>query len=153
MLYAGDDLTAATVRLAAPDGDAVRRAQSDPDEWGRWLEAAIAQDTIIYFSIETNNRLVGEIFLHDIVHQRSEGMLGYHIFNPADRGHGIGRAALNLLLGWVTRETGIHHLFVITRNDNAASRRLVEGAGFSYVGRGREDPERVVYDWRGSPTQ
>lgn len=148
VLYSGDDLTATAVRLTAPDIDAVRSIQPDPHEWGRWLEAAISEDAIIYFSIETDDRLVGEIFVHDIVPDRSEGMVGYHIFNPAERGQGIGRAALDLLLSWVTRETGIHHLFVITREDNDASRRLVEGAGFSYVGPAREDANRVVYEWR-----
>ena len=102
----------------------------------------------MYFSIETRGRVVEEIFIHDIVQERFEGMLGYHVFDTDERGHEIGTAALSALLDWIERETPIRRVFVISREDNVPSRRLVERAGFAYVCPAREDPHRVVYEWR-----
>jgi RimJ/RimL family protein N-acetyltransferase len=146
VLYGGPDLVEGTVRLHAPDVGAVRHAQTEPDEWGRWLDLAVIDDSILYFSISQDGRLVGEIFVHDIVPHRLEGMLGYHVFDPARRGEGIGRAALTALLDWIVDQTAIRHIFVITRDDNVRSRRLVEGVGFIAIGRAKEDEHRVVYE-------
>jgi RimJ/RimL family protein N-acetyltransferase len=148
VLYTGPALIEGEVRLVAPDVEAVRRAQTDPDDWGRWLELARTDDSVVYFSVEARARLVGEIFIHDIVHDRFDGMLGYHVFDPAVRGRGIGTAALAALLDWIARETPLRHVFVITHEDNIPSRRLVERAGFAYVGRAQEDRNRVVYEYR-----
>jgi RimJ/RimL family protein N-acetyltransferase len=152
MLYSDRELSSldSAVRLTTPDVAAVRRAQTDPGEWGRWLETAIADDSVVYFSITADSELVGEVFLHDIDDDRSEAMFGYHIFDSERRNQGIGRAALRMLFEWTAGETAIRHVFAITREDNTPSRRLIEGAGFSYVGRAREDDHRVVYDWRAS---
>jgi RimJ/RimL family protein N-acetyltransferase len=147
VLYTGPALIEGEVRLVAPDVEAVRRAQTDRDDWSRWLESALTNDSVVYFSVEARGRLVGEIFIHDVVQERFEGMLGYHVFDP-ERGQGIGTAALAALLDWIARETPIRHLFVITHKDNLASRRLVERAGFAYVGPAREDRNRVVYEYR-----
>jgi RimJ/RimL family protein N-acetyltransferase len=67
---------------------------------------------------------VGEIFIHDIVPARFEGMLGYHVFDAARRGEGVCRAALTALLDWIVDQTAFSHLVVITRGDNVRSRRL-----------------------------
>ena len=148
MLYGANALEDGGVQLAAADIAAVRSAQPDPGAWGHWLDLALEQDDIVYFAMRAEGRLVGEIFLHDIVWERGEGMIGFHVFDPKERNRGIGRAALKLLLAWVGLETSVRRLFVITRDDNVAARRLVERAGLDCISRARENESHVVYQWR-----
>lgn len=86
MLYSGPPLRQGVTALVSPSPALVRQLQTDQEEWGRWLEQAIADDGIVYFSIQQNRDPVGEIFLHDIDAAAATGMLGYHIFRLADRG-------------------------------------------------------------------
>lgn len=149
MLYDGEPVGAAAIRLVAPRIAEVARAETgETDEygkWSRWFDAAAGEDTIIYFSVEHKGEIVGEVFLHDIDRARREALVGYRIFEAQRRGTGTGTAALSLLVQWAADCGEVDSLVVIARSDNLASCRLAEHVGFAYTGRAREDAGRAVY--------
>src|SRR5206468_832313 len=98
----------ATKLVAPRDADVLQVETGEADDWGpwsRWFEAAMTESTIIYFSVEHDGEVVGEIFLHDIDRVRREALVGYRIFRADQRHRGIGSTALGLLVGWAI-ETG-----------------------------------------------
>src|SRR5687768_11841419 len=137
------------VQLVAPTHDGVRAVETgEVDEngaWSRWFDAAEDDGNMVYFSIERNGSLVGEIFLHDIDAASATAMIGYRVFADDQRGRGTGSAALASLVDWVRDATSLKELFILTRRDNAASRGLADAAGFEFMGAAREDNGRVVY--------
>jgi RimJ/RimL family protein N-acetyltransferase len=151
-LHAGQSYTANEVSLVAPDPEAIRRAAVAPDVAGavdRWLTRAEASDREYYFSVRRRGALVGQILLHDLDPTTGEALVGYHLFDPALRGRGIGTAMLGLLQRFVAQETGMRRLVIITEDANQASRRIAEKCGFVCVGAPREDPlHGLVYEWR-----
>jgi RimJ/RimL family protein N-acetyltransferase len=152
-MHGGNTYGKGDVSLAATNGNAVEAAnRGNPEdaEWRNWRERAATHDDIYYFAIHLNDVLVGELFLHDIDLNAEEAMLGYRIFSRSNRGRGIGRQALHLLLEFVGDETTLKRLVIITAEENLPSRRMAEHCGFELVGSAWEDPQMVVYDWKSS---
>jgi RimJ/RimL family protein N-acetyltransferase len=115
----------------------------------QWLEwARTGQHDTLYFSVFRDNRLVGQIFLHDQNPQTGESLIGYHLFQPQDRGQGIGTQALKLLVAYVVERTNLNYLVIITDEDNWPSRRIAEKCGFTYAGPAREGPPLICFAWR-----
>jgi RimJ/RimL family protein N-acetyltransferase len=147
--YDGEPVGSGDVRLVRPRPAEVGAAETgerdDYGLWSRWFATAESDDAIIYFSVEAQGDIVGEVFLHDIDPTRSEALVGYRVFNIARRVSGIGTRALGLLVDWSISRGKLDSVVVITRTDNLASRRLAHRLGFSYMGLAREGRERVVY--------
>lgn len=152
MLHAGAALGAGEIAIAPPDVDEIRAALCDDDvaqERTDWLAICEGRPDSLYFSVHRNGQLVGQIFLHDRDDAKGESLVGYHLFRSGDRGGGIGTAALRLLRDWALEHTSLMRLVVITSEDNVASRRAAEKAGFRYVGRPHEDQQSGrVYEFR-----
>ena len=53
---------------------------------------------------------------------------------PGSRRAGIGRDALELLVGWAQREPDLHRIEVHTLPENAPMQRLAETSGFTREG-------------------
>jgi RimJ/RimL family protein N-acetyltransferase len=150
MLYSGLPLAEDTVALVAPAlaalpvmscADDVRSAVQE------WSSRAETEHGVLYFWIQVGVEPVGQIFLHDIDEQAREALVGYHLFQQAWRGHGVGSRALVLLQHYVMKETTLGRLVLITSGDNIASRRAAEKAGFRATGSPREDPTGVLLEW------
>ena len=149
-LHTGELLADDLVSLRPPDPAATRAAAASVDVAGsaeHWLRAAQDHDNVYYFAVHAGDRLVGQILLHDVDQTTGEALVAYHLFDPADRGRGIGSRALLLLQRFVQERTTLRRLVVITSRDNAASRRIAEKAGFRHVGPPREDPTGVCLLW------
>lgn len=144
-----------TITIRPPDMIAVQHTPVAADvaaSRDRWL--AVAQQegqTIVYFSIyqrvDNEEILVGQIFLHDYEAAQQAALIGYHLFQPAYRGQGIGTLALHLLLQYVLTSTPIRHLTIITDQENRASQRVAEKCGFVYTGPAREGLPLICYTW------
>jgi RimJ/RimL family protein N-acetyltransferase len=149
MLFDGDPIGVFATKLVGPrEADVLRAETGEADDsgpWSRWFAAAMTDSTIMYFSVEHEGEVVGEIFLHDIDRARREALVGYRIFRADQRHRGIGSTALRLLVGWATETGGFDTLFALARSDNVASRRIAERAAFLYMGPAREGHDRVVY--------
>jgi RimJ/RimL family protein N-acetyltransferase len=144
------------ITIRPPDFATVQRAPIAADvaaSRDRWLAAAWQDDqTIVYFSVyqrhNDEDALVGQIFLHDYDAAQQQALIGYHLFQPAYRGQGIGTLALGLLLQYVLAETQILRLTIITDLENRASQRIAEKCGFVYSGPAREGLPLICYTWQ-----
>lgn len=152
MLYRGVDIQSGSVTLVAANAESMASAfvlaDIDPAE-KMWFARAKTDDSIVYFGMQTGDRIIGQIFLHDIA--ANEGMIGYHIFLADDRQHGYGSDALTTVTTYARRELGLVRLIIITSVDNTASRRLAKKCGFGEIGPAREGPSKVVYEIRDTP--
>jgi RimJ/RimL family protein N-acetyltransferase len=143
--YADGDIS-----IRPPIPEVIRNASIAADvaaSVSAWLSRAVERDDICYFSVHEGERLVGQILLHDIQWPAGEALVAYHLFQPSDRGRGIGTRALAALQRFVADHTTLSRLIIITSSDNLASRRLAERCGFHFIGPPREDPSGVALEW------
>lgn len=150
MIYHGTALRDGPVPLRPVGKNDVNASIADPDvaQSRTWANRAELDPTLLYFGVYDGDRLVGQIFMHDIDAAQRETLIGYHIFAAADRGQGIGSRALRLLQNYLVGVPDLDRAIIITSVDNHASQRLAQRCGFSYIGPAREDPDCKVYEWR-----
>jgi RimJ/RimL family protein N-acetyltransferase len=148
-LYDGAPLSGGAVNLVAPSVVTERlivAADADlEDDQKGWLGRARADAAILYFAVEHEGRIVGQIFLHDADWRNGESMVGYHLWRASDRGRGYGGEALRLLVRYCGTVAHLRRLVMITSVDNTASRRIAEKAGFVDIGAAREGSDLVAY--------
>jgi RimJ/RimL family protein N-acetyltransferase len=140
------------IRISPPNLSEIRQTSINQDvleSVDTWLPLALkAEREVVYFSIYQQEKLVGQIFLHDGNSQTGESLVGYHLFQPEYRGQGIGTSALDLLLHYVKASTKFHHLVIITDEENKASQRIAEKCGFRFTGPAREGLPLIRYEWQ-----
>ncbi len=143
MVFAGDSRSDGAVAIGPTAAEEMLSVACDEQVAGdraEWLMVAQSRSDCTFFGIRERGVVVGQIFLHDRDDDRSETLIGYHIFRSADRGRGIGTASLLLLRDWTMQQTALARLVVITSEANTASQRTAEKAGFRFIGRPHEDP-------------
>jgi RimJ/RimL family protein N-acetyltransferase len=150
MIYAAEDLDDDDVSIGPPpDDQAILTAAAGSDveaNFRRWLRDAHAQEDVCYFAVYREERLIGQIFLHDWDRAARKALIGYHLL-PEERNKGAGTGALGLLMQFVAASTDIETLIVITEK-GTASERIAQKCGFVYAGPPWEDPAGVSYRWR-----
>ena len=114
------------------------------DQEKEWFRRAQRDDGCFYFVVQRQERLLGQVFLHDIDRNEQEALIGYHVFRSKDRRHGYGSDALRAICDYAAGELHLRRLLVITSLDNVASRRIAVKAGFRELGAAREGPQLVV---------
>lgn len=90
--------------------------------------------------VERDGVLVGTVALTDVDWRHGHGEIGYQV-GEAFEGRGIGTAATVLVVEKVFAETELRKLVATIASDNIASRRIVEGLGFSHEGTLRQQWE------------
>lgn len=97
---------------------------SDDDNAGLWL------------AIEASGRLVGEIQARSPKGGLPPGVfeLGVELYEPADRGRGLGTAAVAELTRYLFREEQAHRVQMSTEVGNRAMRTVAERLGFAFEG-------------------
>ena len=101
-------LTGIDVLIHAAAG--MRGALHDADLRDRekgWMNRAEADGSCLFFAVERKGSLIGQVLLHDIDRPRREALAGYHLFHEADRGQGLGTAALRGLADYTFGELGL----------------------------------------------
>lgn len=89
----------------------------------------------VNYAIEHQGRLVGEINARQPVNGLPPGVyeIGIELFDAANRGHGLGSAAVATLSAHLIDE-GAHRVQLTTDVDNRAMRSVCESLGFSFEG-------------------
>jgi len=144
---------------AQPTGPPTReRSGRLVERSGRWRRGRLD------LGVEAGGRLAGEIqALRGRAWNLPPGVaqLGVAVFDPADRGRGIGAAAVALLTGWLLEHAGAVRVQGGTAVGNTAMRGVFERLGFTCegvmrafiaAGSGREDCALYAVtkgDWRG----
>jgi RimJ/RimL family protein N-acetyltransferase len=161
------------IQLAAPDADRDAEVESswthDP-EYLRLLSAEPArplsptQVKKTYEEVEKDaeknhnafnfairlregDRLIGFIRVFDIVWSQGNGRLQMGIGDPADRCHGYGREALNLILRYAFDELNLHRLGVATFEYSTVALNFLQRAGFKIEVRRRQAINRDGRRW------
>lgn len=163
------------LRLARPeDADALAKGfVDDPtlgpmlgiepeDETAEWLRSTFSQSpqhgeqrTACWFAIADpeSGELIGEIGLVGISWPNRRAGVSILVL-PGSRRAGVGREAIELLVGWAHGELGLHRIQLHTLPENTPMQRLAEASGFVREGvlrdytfeRGRF-VDSVVYAW------
>jgi RimJ/RimL family protein N-acetyltransferase len=88
-------------------------------------------------AVEVDGRLIGEIQARGHPAQTLPAgvfELGIEVYDPADRGKGVGLEAVALLTGWLFEQQGAARVQATTAVGNAAMRRVLERLGFAWEG-------------------
>jgi len=117
----------------------------DPDHLRERTErSGVLRDGWLDLAIEVDGRLAGEIGVYGETPEgrRPPGnfFFGIGLFDPADRGRGLGTEATRLLSDWLFREAGAVRIETATAVTNAAMRRVFERLGW------RPDGTEVRWD-------
>jgi ribosomal-protein-alanine N-acetyltransferase len=141
----------ALLRFARPeDADALAQGFADDptlgamlgiepeEENAEWLRSTFPQDsqhgeqrTAYWFVIAhpESGELIGEIGLVDISWPNRRAGVSILVL-PGSRGAGVGREAIELLVGWAHGELGLHRIQLHTLPENIPMQRLAEASGF-----------------------
>ncbi len=132
------------VVLSAPFAP-VQRAAHDA-----WFDAMRARDDTAIFAtrLRDGDRLVGTCQLHSIGTPEGEAELQIRIGQRDAWGHGVGREAVGLLLGYGFGELGLDRIRLHVFATNERALRLYERCGFRREG---VRPEPVLIE--GRPTE
>jgi RimJ/RimL family protein N-acetyltransferase len=150
-IHQGRAYTADGVSIEAPIPESINSMPQAEDvraDEAHWLREALEDDSIYYFAVSENGKVVGQVLLHDMDTKNRESLVAYALFEPLARGRGIGTEMLKLLQRFVIEATSIEKLVIITSRDNKASQRVAEKCGFRHMGASREDPVNgMVFEW------
>lgn len=104
---------------------------------------------LYYFAIRTraDDRAIGFARIFWIEWNHGSARLNLGIGSAADRGHGLGTEALQLLLRYGFDEMNLYRLTVATMEYNTVARRLLERAGFQPEVRRRQAVYREGQRW------
>ncbi|MCL6450432.1 MAG: GNAT family N-acetyltransferase [Acetobacteraceae bacterium] len=136
-----------TAFLAWMNDPATRRLLSDApilpltlEDEERWLVDLRAGRCGYVFSIVTleGRRLVGNCCLKDVDWPNRRAAAGIVIGDPADRGRGLGRDAIQVLLEFAFRWLGLNRVEVAVGAENEQALCCYRACGFSEEGRRRE---------------
>ncbi len=126
--------------LAEPDAGAVVGAETAPAERRRRLERLVERsgtftDGRLDLAVEVDGRLAGRV---DV--RRPEGAMPPGVVElgigllARERGRGVGRRAVELLVERLFADPGIHRVQASTALDNRPMRVVLEQVGFTFEG-------------------
>jgi [ribosomal protein S5]-alanine N-acetyltransferase len=121
-------------------------AHTDRRETCEMIERAtlgLATNEELRWAIEHGGRAIGSISLHEICWQQralrlDRAELGYWL-GPAHWGQGLMTEAVHAVIRFGFETMRLHKIAVQCMAENAASRRVIEKAGFRWVGRAEDD--------------
>jgi len=134
--FRGDEFDAWYAARLASAGDSTVSPVGPPDPERlreRVERSGILRDGWLDLAIEVDGRLVGEVGSYgepDLVMPPGVYFLGIGLFDPADRGRGIGTEATRLLCDWLFREAGAVRIESATAVTNTAMRGVFERLGW-----------------------
>jgi diamine N-acetyltransferase len=82
-------------------------------------------------------RPIGWANIRDFTNAHGTAEFGIAIGDPADRGHGYGTEAVQLLVDYAFTVLGVHNIWLDTPAYNAAALRAYQKVGFREIGRRR----------------
>src|SRR5713226_7803400 len=107
------------VSICLPSWEAIRRGPKLPDVGvGERLVPALECIDFYDFFIYWGDKHIGQIVLRDVDWHAGEAEVGYILFEPHDRGRGIGTKALTLLQKFVIEYIRLTRVMAVTSSDN-----------------------------------
>jgi RimJ/RimL family protein N-acetyltransferase len=130
-----EPLTAETARaIVAGDLSGLTTAKGWPhDDTVDGLGMAVKGGQSPGWLITANGAVIGDIGTHGQVDEAGRVEIGYGLAAPS-RGQGYGTEAVAVVTEWLLSQPGVREVRAHTLTDNMPSRRVLEKAGFTYVG-------------------
>jgi RimJ/RimL family protein N-acetyltransferase len=130
-----EPLTAETARaIVAGDLSGLTTAKGWPhDDTLDGLGMAVKGGQPPGWLITAGGAVIGDIGTHGPVDEAGSVEIGYGLAAPS-RGQGYGSEAVAAVTGWLLSQPGVRQVRAHTLTSNAPSRRVLEKAGFTYVG-------------------
>jgi RimJ/RimL family protein N-acetyltransferase len=122
---------------AAPVGDGIHWGPRDAEPIRKKIDMSGAwHEGWIEFAVEAGGRVVGEVQARCIRRAMPPGVfeLGVEIYDHADRGTGLGAAAVLEITTYLFRDEGAIRVQVSTDVDNVGMRTVAERLGFTFEG-------------------
>jgi RimJ/RimL family protein N-acetyltransferase len=122
---------------AAPVGDGIHWGPRDAEPIRKKIEmSGTWREGWVEFAVEADGRVVGEVQARCIPRAMPPGVfeLGVEIYDQADRGKGLGAAAVLEITAYLFREEGAIRVQVSTDVDNLGMRTVAERVGFAFEG-------------------
>jgi RimJ/RimL family protein N-acetyltransferase len=107
--------------------------QSDAHAYLEACRIGWREGTTANFAVVVSSEAVGSIGVRWVDPDQGVAEVGYWVASKA-RGKGVGTRALKLVSGWVLDRPGIARLQLRADEENVASRRVAENAGFTREG-------------------
>jgi RimJ/RimL family protein N-acetyltransferase len=97
-----------------------------------WFEAIQHRSDVAIFGIRLRrgNALIGSCQLHSISYVHRTAELQIRIGDVAQRGHGYGKEAIHLLLGFAFKDLNLHRVYLHVFSSNTTAIQAYERAGF-----------------------
>ncbi len=96
--------------------------------------------------ITLEGEIIGDCGTHGPADDTGTIEIGYGLAAPY-RAHGYGTEVVQGITDWLSEQQGIHVVRATTLQDNVASRRVLEHAGFKLTG--IDDADQAVYERTG----
>jgi len=127
-LVAARDVGTAGMRRS--EEEARRALREKIERSGRFVDGRLD------LGIELGGRLVGSLDARQSRQNMPPGVfeIGIAVFEPGDRGHGVGARAVTLLTGHLFEDAATHRVQASTSTGNGAMRRVLEKLGFGLEG-------------------
>jgi RimJ/RimL family protein N-acetyltransferase len=125
-ILAGDMAWLAAAGLAAADG-------WPHDDTADGLAMAVKAGYSPGWLVTAGGAVIGDCGTHGPVDEAGRIEIGYGLAAPC-RGQGYGSELVAAITGWLLSQPGVRQVRAHTLTDNMPSRRVLEKAGFTYVG-------------------
>ena len=125
-ILAGDMSWLAVAGLAAADG-------WPHDDTADGLAMAVKAGYPPGWLVTARGAVIGDCGTHGPVDEAGRVEIGYGLAAPS-RGQGYGSEAVAAVTEWLLSQPGVREVRAHTLTSNAPSRRVLEKAGFTYVG-------------------
>jgi hypothetical protein len=89
VFYTGHSFRQDQVSIGSPDLSLLQSISINSDvkdSVEHWVSEAHRREDILYFSIFFDQKLIGQILLHDLNIHTGESLIAYHLFRPQVRG-------------------------------------------------------------------
>lgn len=109
---------------------------TDGMDFASWFQNLGKDQSRVVFAIRKpgESRLIGYLSILNIHPVFRSAEMGVTIGAPADRGQGLGRAAMRLGMGYCWDSLGLERLTLRIYGDNPTAIRCYQGAGFGIEG-------------------
>lgn len=117
-------------------GDVTKAGTMSLDAAEVWLDHLRLQEP--GWVIELDGRVIGAAFLHGVHHEDRRALLALGILDMALLGQGLGREAVQLMLGHAFGPMGLHRIGLRVLAFNQRAIRCYRACGFTEEGRERQ---------------
>lgn len=115
------------------------RSEPSLEKSRAFVDRALSDDAICARAIVVDGKYVGNVVLDQIDHYAQKSRLHIYVGEPAARGKGVGKRALELILSIAFQELRLNKVWLTVHTQNASAIAAYRAVGFQSEGVHREE--------------